>query len=174
MVTVIVLSPSLDATAPVQRAAEAVARSLCALVRASVEGIVRDALIIGPAEDQLAEIADEAGCSYIEASSAQEGFARAVAQSRSDIAFVLEGGYAPQQGFVEEAGDLLHDAGFRGALLRRSPDSLMTWLAPSLARPVGAFAARDDLRGAAPRDLAELIRRLKIRHTLTARAHKIL
>ncbi|HUO55408.1 MAG TPA: transposase [Rhodoblastus sp.] len=173
MVTAIVLSPSLDAAAPAERAAEAVARSLCALVRASVEGIVREAIIVGPSEDELAEIADQAGCAHVEARSAFEGLAAALAQSRHDIAFVLEGGYAPQAGFVEEAGDLLQEAGFHGALLRRWPDSLMTRLAPSLAPPVGAFVARDALRQAAPRDLNQLIRRLKIRYTLNARAHKL-
>jgi hypothetical protein len=171
MVTAIILSPSLDA--PAARAAEAVARSLASLVRASVEGIVREALVVGPAADMLALVAEHAGCAHLEAANVREGLARAVAQARSEMVFVLEGGYAPSQGFVEEAGDLLRAADFRGAALRRAPHSLTTRLAPSLARPVGAFAPRAAFRGEAPRDVAELIRRLKIRQTLNIRAQKI-
>jgi hypothetical protein len=171
MVTAIILSPSLGARG--ERAPEAVARSLASLVRASVEGIVREALIVGPAGDMLAEIADHAGCAHVEASSVKEGLARALAQARGEVIFVLEGGYAPLTGFVEEAGDLLRAGDFRGAALRRAPDTLMTRLAPFLAPAVGAFAPRAALRDAAPRDLAELVRRLKIRRTLTIRAQKI-
>jgi len=174
MVMAVVLSPSLGAAAPASRAAEAVARSLCALVRATVEGVVREAVIVGSVEDELAEIADHAGCGLIETRTAAEGLARAAAQSRSQVAFVLKGGFIPQSGFVEEAGDLLLDgATFRGALLRRTPDSLMTRLAPGLAEPVGVFALCAELRELAPCDLNQLIRRLKIRHTLGARAQKV-
>ena len=171
MVTAIILSPSLGARA--ERAPEAVARSLAALVRASVEGIVREALIVGPAGDMLAEIADHAGCAYVEASSVKEGLARALAQARGEMVFVLEGGYAPLTGFVEEAGDLLRAGDFRGAALRRAPDTMITRFAPSLARAVGVLAPRAALRDAGPRDLAELIRRLRIRRTLNVRAQKI-
>ncbi len=171
MVTAIVLSPSLSA--PAGRAPEAVARSLAALVRASVEGIVREALIVGPAGEMLAEIADHAGCAHVEASTVKEGLARALAQARSEMVFVLEGGFAPLQGFVEEAGDLLRADDFRGAALRRAPHTLATRLAPSLARAVGAFAPRSALRGESPRSLDELIRRLRIRQTLNIRAQKI-
>ena len=84
------------------------------------------------------------------------------------------GGFAPQSSFVEEAGDLLRDAqAFHGVLLRRFPNTLMTRLAPSLAEPVGVFAQCAALRDAAPRDLKHLIRRLKIRRTLDARAQKL-
>lgn len=171
MVTAIVLSPSLGASA--ERAAEAVARSLAALVRASVEGIVRDAVIVGPAADMLAEIANHAGCAFVEASSMAQGFPRALGQARSELIFVLEGGYAPLTGFVEEAGDFLRSGAFRGALLRRAPDTLITRLAPSLARAVGALAPRAAFQGEAPRDLGALIRGLKICQTLNIRAQKI-
>ena len=96
MVMAVVLSPSLGAAAPASRAAEAVARSLCALVRATVEGVVREAVIVGSVEDELAEIADHAGCGLIETRTAAEGLARAAAQSRSQIAFVLKGGSFPR------------------------------------------------------------------------------
>jgi hypothetical protein len=173
MVMAVVLSPSLFGPAPASRAAEAVARSLCALVRATVEGVVREAVIVGALEDNLGDVADHAGCALIETPSTAEGLARAVAQSRSEIAFVLKGGFVPQTGFVEEAGELLLDAGFRGALLRRTPDTLMTRLAPDLAEPVGVFTGCAQLREAAPQDLKQLIRRLKIRRTLASRAQKV-
>ncbi len=49
----------------------------------------------------------------------------------------------------------------------------MTRLAPGLAEPVGVFAFCSELRELAPRDLNQLIRRLKIRHTLGSRAQKV-
>jgi hypothetical protein len=164
MISALVLSPSLRAGQPLPRASEAVARSLGALVRAAVEGVLRD----------VATLADHAGCAFVETDCARDGLSRAVAQMRANILLVLEGGYAPPSGFAEEVGDLLLDAAnFRGALLRVAPDSLVTRLAPGLARPVGALALRHDIRSAAPRDLADLIRRLKIRRAMTVRAQKM-
>ncbi len=91
-------------------------------MRATVEGVLREVVIVGSVEDELAEIADHAGCALIETRTAAEGLARAAAQTRSQIAFVLKGGFTPQSGFVEEAGDLLLDgADFRGALLGARP-----------------------------------------------------
>jgi hypothetical protein len=93
---------------------------------------------------------------------------------RADFVLVLEGGYAPPGGFAEEAGEFLLDPErFRGALLRRAPHSVATRFAPVLARPVGALAPRETMRAAGPRDLADLIRRLKIRRALTVRAQRV-
>ncbi len=175
MISAIVLSPSLRAGQTVDRASEAVARSLGALVRAAVDGVLRDVAIIGPAGDHLASLADHAGCAFVEAASAQTGLALAVGQMRTEIVFLLEGGYAPQSGFTEEAGDLLlQRSDFHGVLLRLAPDALMTRLAPGLARPVGALVPRKALADATPRDLSDLIRRLKIRRALNVRAQKII
>lgn len=175
MISAIVLSPSLGAGQNVARAPEAVARSLSALVRAAVEGILRDVAIVGPAAEDLATLADHAGCAFIETSSAQDGLARAFAQMRAEIAFVLEGGYAPPSGFIDETGDLLREAEtFRGALLRLAPDSVMTRLAPGLARPVGALVVRTTLNGASPSDLGDIIRRAKIRRALRVRAQRLI
>jgi hypothetical protein len=174
MISALVLSPSLRAAQPHPRASEAVARSLGALVRAAVEGVLRDVTIIGPSGDDLAALADHAGCAFVETDSTKEGLVRAVAQMRANILFVLEGGYAPPSGFAQEVGDLLLDAAnFRGALLRVAPDTLVTRLAPGLARPVGALALRNDIRSAAPRDLADLIRRLKIRRAMSVQAQQV-
>jgi hypothetical protein len=174
MISALVLSPSLGAAQPHPRASEAVARSLGALVRAAVEGVLRDVAIVGPGGDDLAVLADHAGCAFVETGSSKDGLARAVAQMRANILFVLEGGYAPPSGFAQEVGDLLLDAAnFRGALLRVAPDTLVTRLAPGLARPVGALALRNDIRSAAPRDLADLIRRLKIRRAMTVQAQRV-
>ena len=131
MISALVLSPSLASGKPEARASEAVARSLGALVRAAVEGILRDVAIAGLAADDLAPLADHAGCAAIETDSAQGALARPLPRMRGDIAFVLEGGFAPPSGFAEEAGDLLmNPALFRGALLRLAPDTFR--------HPVGA------------------------------------
>jgi hypothetical protein len=174
MVMAVVLSPSLGAASPEPRAAEAVARSLGSLVRATVEGVVREAIIIGSAQDDLGPIAHHAGCALVETNSFNQGLLEAVARSRSDVAFVLTGGFIPQIGFIEEASDfLLSAACAEGAAMRREPDSLLTRVAPGFAEPVGAFAPCAALRTAAPRDLKELIRRLRIRRVFRVRAHKV-
>jgi hypothetical protein len=174
MISALVLSPSLAAGKSLPRAPEAVARSLGALVRAAVEGILRDVTIIGPEGEDLATLADHAGCEFIETASAQKGLSQGLERMRGDIAFIIEGGYAPPSGFTEEAGDILREAAlFRGALLRRAPHSLLTRLAPALARPVGALVAPSALAGAAPRDLADVIRRAKIRRTLNLPALRL-
>jgi hypothetical protein len=175
MISTIVLSPSLRAGRPVERAPEAVARSLAALVRAAMDGFVRDVAIVGPPGEELSELADHAGCAFIEAASAQEGLPIAIGQMRAETLLVLEGGYAPQNGFADEAGDLLlAQEAFRGALLKLAPDSLATRLAPALSQPVGALVLRQAAAEAAPQDLADLIRRLKIRHALNVRAQKLI
>lgn len=170
MISALLLSPSLGA-APNPRAAEALARSLGSLVRATMEGVVRDAALIGRADDDLAGVADYAGCAYVEAATLAEGFARALSETRGEIVFVLEGGYATPTGFIEEASDLLLEgATFSGALLRRAPYNLATRFAPSLAQPVGLLAQRAALRGAQPSDLAALIRATKPSRTLNSMA----
>ena len=171
MISALLLSPSLGAAAPHPRAAEALARSLGALVRATMEGVVRDAALIGVAADDLEAVADYAGCAYVEAPTLGDGFARALDDTRGDVVFVLEGGYAPPSGFVEEASDLLLEgAHFQGALLRRAPYNLATRFAPKLAQPIGLLAQRGALRGAQPRDLGALIRHVRPARTLNSQA----
>jgi hypothetical protein len=175
MISAVVLSPSLHARQSFTRPSEAVARSLGALVRAVVEGLLRDVTIIGPASDNLAALADEAGCALVEAPSAGQGLALALAQVRTDIVFTLEGGYGPPSAFAEEAGDLLPDlATAGGAILRLAPDSLLTRLAPGLARPVGALVFRAPLRAIQPRDLPDIVRRLKIRRAFNVTARRLM
>ena len=171
MISVLVLSPSLAAAAPDPRAAEALTRSLGSLVRAAMEGVVRDAALIGPPGEELATVADHAGCAFVEANSLGEGLGAALSATRGDIVFALEGGYALPTGFIEEASDLLREgAGFSGALLRRAPHDLATRFAPGLARPVGFLARREALRNFGGRDLAGLIRQVRPRRTLVVRA----
>lgn len=173
MVTAIVLSPSYGAPSPHPRAAEAVARSLGALVRGSVEGILREAIIVGPAADELEKIADHAGCGCLIAPDARQALAGALDLARCDMVFALQGGYGPQASFVEETGDLLLNAGFSGALLRRWPEHFLSRLAPGLSRPVGAIASREKLRRAAGRDFVSALRRLRLRQTLSAHAYRL-
>jgi hypothetical protein len=175
MISAVLLSPSLASPLPDPRAAEAVARSLGALVRATMEGVVRDALLIGPAVDGLALLADHAGCENIESATTRDGLRRAFAEARGEIVFVLQGGFAPPSGFIEEASDLLLEgAGFAGALLRAAPHNLPTRLAPDLARAVGLLARRTQAAATEARDLHDLIRQIKPRRTLNSRAVRTL
>jgi hypothetical protein len=85
---------------------------------------------------------------------------------------VLEGGYALPSGFSEVASDILLEAdNFGGVMVRPAPYNFLTRLAPSLARPVGVVALRAGLPKA-PRDLADLARRMKTRRALNIRALK--
>ena len=163
MISAIVLSPSLGAPAPSPRAAEALARSLSALVRAAVEGVLRDAAIVGAPGDALAQIADHAGCEFIVAESVGAGLTEALARARSETIMVLLGGYVMPGAFVGEVADFLMEAdAFRGALLRAAPDTLLTRVAPGLARPVGLLAPRR-LLPQQPRDWRELAKSVKSR-----------
>ena len=107
MISVVVFSPSLLRPAGADVAPEAIVRSLSALVRGAVEGLIGDVTIAGAAGDQLAEIADHAGCGFVEVADPAQGLFRGITASRGPALFLLQAGYAPNAGFIEEAGDLL-------------------------------------------------------------------
>ncbi len=151
---------------------ERVVRSLASLVYGAVQGLVADAVLVGPTDAGFGKIADEAGCELIENSSAAQGLVAALAKVRQANVFLLVAGHAVERGFVEEARDALAFEGLeRGLVLRVAPDSLLTRLAPNLARPVGLLARREALRNVETAELAILARRL-CRANLNARARK--
>jgi hypothetical protein len=151
---------------------EGVVRSLASLVYGAVQGLIADAVLVGPADVGFVKIADEAGCELIENNLAALGLAAALAKVRQANVFLLIAGHAVERGFVEEARDALVFEGLaRGLVLRATPDSLLTRLAPSLARPVGLLARREALRDVETAELGILARRL-CRADLNARARK--
>jgi hypothetical protein len=76
--------------------------------------------------------------------------------------FFFLAGYAIERGFIEEARDAIAFGGLKGArVLRAAPGSLLTRLAPSLARPVGLLARKESIIPAEANDLTKLARRLR-------------
>jgi hypothetical protein len=129
--------------------AERLVRTLSSLIRANVEGLLGDVAIAGPARHGLGVIADHAGCCLIEADAESEWFRRAIEAARGPELFILRSGFAPQAGFIEEAGDFLRAMADGGsgsapaALLRAAPESFAERLFPRAAPAAGLIAPRD-------------------------------
>lgn len=171
MLTAILLAH--DAPADGRLGRDAVARSLASLVEACVQGLVADAVLAGPPERGLASIADDAGCALVETARAADALRQALALARHQAIFLLTAGYAVERGFVDEIHDVLaYGPRDRALTLRAAPNSLLTRLAPRLARPVGLIAPKAALlREAANADLAALLRRQRGAE-LSARARR--
>ncbi len=125
--------------------AETVVRTLAPLVQAAVKGLVRDVVLAGPAEADLAMIADHAGCAFVEAAAEAEALRRALAGVRGGDFMILYAGHIPETGFLEELEDLLAagmPAEHGGRLLRAAPETFLERLFPPLAPAVGLIAAR--------------------------------
>ena len=124
--------------------AEAMVRTLTPLVAAAVRGLVRDVVLAGRPEDQLAIIADHAGCACVEAASEAEALRAAVAISRGGALMILYAGHIPEPGFFEEVEDLLAVGlpSAQGRSLRAAPEKFLERLFPQLAPCVGLIAAR--------------------------------
>ncbi len=156
--------------APLRR--EAVARSLGSLIESCVEGLVADAIIVAERTRDLEGIADEAGCRLIEAPRA-DGVAQALKAARRDHVFLLLAGFAVERGFPEEARDVFAYGDIsRPRTLRMAPDSLITRLAPRLARPVGLIATKHALAAVESADFGRLARKLR-GADLTTRARRV-
>ncbi|MHB8886084.1 MAG: transposase [Methylovirgula sp.] len=129
--------------------AEAVVRTLAPLVDAAVRGMVRDVVLAGAPEHQLALIADHAGCAFIEADMEAEVLAGALAAARGDTLMFLHAGHIPEPGFFEEMEDLLAvGLGPHGRLLRAAPEGFLERLLPQLAPKVGLIATRPQCEAA--------------------------
>ncbi len=123
-----------------ERLHQALVRSLAALVPALMEDCLREATLVGAPDLGLADIADHAGCGLSVDADPARAFESALAAARCDRVFVLEAGYAPLAGFIDELKEL---EGARGAFaLRLAPDGLLARLAPRLSPVVGLSAPR--------------------------------
>lgn len=157
--------------APLRR--EAVARSLGSLIESCVQGLVADAVIVAEAAQGMEEVADEAGCALIETSRDAGGVAQAIKAVRREHILLLLAGFAVERGFSEEAQDFFaYGDRNRARALRLAPDSLLTRLAPGLARPVGLIAPKSALAAARNADLTRLARELRAAD-LTTRARRV-
>ncbi len=169
MLSVILLAYDVDGGSLRQ---ESVVRSLTSLVEGTVQGLIADAVLAGPSRMGLEAIADDAGCILVEHDLPAKGLAAALARARQTDVFVFMAGHAIDAGFVEEARDALAFEGLaRARVVRRTPDSVLTRLAPALSQPVGLLARKDALVKAEGVELAALARKLRA-SDLNARARK--
>ena len=148
MLSTIVFCESVQPSGRIELA-ERVVRTLSSLIRANVEGLLGDVAIAGPAAQGLGVIADHAGCGLIEGDAEGEWLFRAVEAARGPELFILRSGFAPQAGFIEEAGDFLRALADGGpgsaaaALLLAAPESFAERLFPRAAPAAGLIAPRD-------------------------------
>lgn len=178
MLSTIVLYEMTDSSRRIDPA-ESVVRTLSSLVKANVEGLLGDVAIAGPAEQGLGFIADHAGCGLIEATDEAEWLRRAIEAARGPHLFLLRSGFAPQAGFIEEAGDFIkaRSASLSGrapaALLRAAPETFIERVFPNAAPLAGLIASRQRCLEASAGRLAALARSVTPATTLRTHARRI-
>jgi hypothetical protein len=154
---------------------DALVRTLAALVPAAIEGLVRDLAIAGLAGQDLASIADHAGCEFSESVAVSDVIGQGLKLVRGPHVFVLRAGYAPEAGFIEEIGDFLgrSGAGERGALMRQKPETFWPTLVPVLSPAVGMISTRSRMVETGAQNFASLLRQIKPQVTLRARGRRV-
>lgn len=172
MLSAIVLT-SDEITPPAE--ADAVVRTLSALVPAAIEGLVRDVTLAGMIGGDLAHIADHAGCTLSESEYPRNVLRDAISAARGPQIFLIRAGHAPDAGFIEEIADFLarRQIATRGALLRERPESLLARTFPRFAPAAGLVAPRDRLLSLSATNFKELVRGAKPPLTLRSRARRV-
>jgi hypothetical protein len=87
--------------------AKALTRTLNALISATVDGLVREVVVLAESTDEVAaKLADHAGCDLV----ALQNFSCALKQAKGEWLLVLEGGALPEQGWAEAIGNHIESA----------------------------------------------------------------
>lgn len=180
--TIVFMEEWRAGTRPGPDAVEILVRTLASLVKANVEGLVRDVAIAGPFGRDLATVADHAGCRLIEAANEAGWLRLALEEARGPDVFLLRSGRAPESGFIEEAGDFLADAKgakasnderARTARMSCAPESLIERLFPQSAPAAGLIAPRALLLQGPLEGFAGLARFIRPQTTLRTNARRI-
>jgi hypothetical protein len=177
MLTAIVLADPQEKQRLARRAPEEAARTLAFLVSAAVQGLVRDAVLIGEDSAALRYVADYAGCTLITDSEPASALAAALAVARSEHVLLLKAGYAAEAPLVDEIRDFVEfGRGRQGGagLIRETPGNLLQRVFPGRSPLAGLVAARDRSRAANARDIEDLARRLRPVVLLKSGARRIL
>ena len=177
MLTAIVLADPQEKQRLARRAPEEAARTLAFLVSAAVQGLVRDAVLIGEDSAALRYVADYAGCTLITDSVPASALGAALVAARSEHVFLLKAGYAAEAPLVDEIRDFLEfGRGRQGGagLIREMPGNLLQRVFPGGSPLAGLVAARDRSRAAKARDIEDLARRLRPLVLLKSGARRIL
>lgn len=163
MLSAIILGFRLREPAPgADVSRERAARSLSSLVGACVQGLVADAILVGPAGQSLERVADEAGCDFVETDNPADGVKVALRAARRPQILLLAAGFAVDQAFLEEVGDLYaFGAAPSARVLRAEPNTFVTRLAPRLAEAAGLIGSKADLIAIAAPDVSTFARKLR-------------
>lgn len=87
--------------------AKALTCTLNAMVGATVEGLVREVIMLTTTNnDVAAKLADDAGCALI----GSDNFPATVHSSKGEWVMILEAGAMPEQGWMEAVGSHIQDA----------------------------------------------------------------
>jgi hypothetical protein len=146
-------------------------------VSAAVQGLVRDAVLIGEDSAALRYVADYAGCTLITESEPAAMLAAALAAARSEHVFLLKAGYAAEPPLIDEIRDFLEFGRGREDVcgrVREMPGGFVQRVLPSTAPLAGLVASRDKCRAATARDLEDLARRLRPAATFNAGARRLI
>lgn len=97
--------------------ANALTRTLNALIGATVEGLVRDVVVTASHDNEMAaKLADQAGCALV----LPAAFAAAVRAAKGEWLMLLQSGALPELGWEEAVGHHIQSGG-GAARFRRSP-----------------------------------------------------
>jgi hypothetical protein len=177
MLTAIVLGESDQNQKLAHRVPEQAARTLAFLVSAAVQGLIRDAVLIGEETPALRYVADYAGCTLVGESDPAKALAKALDLARGEHVFLLRAGYAAEPPLIDEIRDFLElGPSGQGAcgLVREMADGFMQRIWPAMSPLAGLVAPWNRSRAARPRDLQHLARTLRPRVTLKTGARRIL
>lgn len=156
--------------------AEPVVRSLSGFVAASVNGLIRDAVLAGPPRSDLSFIADHAGCAFVEAEIEADALGQALTLARGSDFLILHAGHGPEIGSIEAIGDLAASGQLaqRGWLLRAAPDRAAERFFPGLAPAIGLLASRELCAGVKPPTFTNLLKATRARSAPRLRLRRIL
>jgi hypothetical protein len=177
MLTAIVLANPQEKQVLARRAPEEAARTLAFLVSAAVQGLVRDAVLLGEDSAALRYVADYAGCTLITEPNAGRALAAALAAARSEQVLLLKAGYAAEPPLIDEIRDFLEfGRGREGVcgIVREMPGGFLQRILPSTSPLVGLVARRDKSRAANARDLFEIARKLRPAVLIKAGARRLI
>ncbi len=149
-----------------------VVRTLASLVPATVDGVVRDVCLAGPAEPRaLADIADHAGCSFAGSADFATAIRIGARQLRCPTVLVLMPGVAIGRPVVDELSSLLPTLQSGARTFRLLKAERRDWagrLFPSLAPNAALLAPRGWLEQSRATSFSGLIRGAKPCRTLRA------
>jgi hypothetical protein len=173
MLSVLVLALQSSKAAP--PTAGKVVGTLAALVPPTMEGLVRDVTLVAvPPSDQLAKVADHAGCALFGHEDSAAAIESAARQCRCASVLVLEAGIHLERAFWDEMASIFVVAQREpnSRLVKGVQGSVASRLVPSFAPTVGVLTSRALILSGPTRDLSSLARRSGAKSSFRSRASR--